>query len=200
MPIITCSNPHAADYNPNSYTVDPAATERHATVAHTETYTGCVLKTGEHNYHDDSDFYALVWDETSQQVREIEYATTRGWTYHNKAVVDATPDVRAKAIAWETARLTVTMTAETLARIDLGTEVRSLTTRGKNKGLVGTVEWIGKNNYGPGQRVGIHVDGEKTRRYLDMDRVTPTRTELTAEESADIAYMARARARRTYGA
>ena len=46
------------------------------------THVGVVLSTGEHNYHDDSDFFAVVWDNEGC-VREIEYATTRGWTYPN---------------------------------------------------------------------------------------------------------------------
>ena len=41
------------------------------------TYVGCVLSTREKNYHDDSDFYALVWDEAAQRIRSIEYDTTR---------------------------------------------------------------------------------------------------------------------------
>lgn len=63
-------------------------------------YEGCVLGTGEHNGRDDSDFYAIVWDESEQRVREIQYATTRGWTYPNSAEVDATPEVVAKAEAY----------------------------------------------------------------------------------------------------
>lgn len=63
-------------------------------------YEGCVLETRERNLYDDSDFYALVWDETEQRVKSVEYATTRGWTYPNHADVDATPEVRAKAEAY----------------------------------------------------------------------------------------------------
>lgn len=63
-----------------------------------DTYKGCVLDTYERNMHDDSDFYALVWDEETQSVKSIEYATTRAWTYPNHAEVDATPEVQAKAL------------------------------------------------------------------------------------------------------
>lgn len=41
------------------------------------TYEGCVFETRERNFYDDSDFYAVVWDEASQDVIEVEYATTR---------------------------------------------------------------------------------------------------------------------------
>ena len=68
-------------------------------------YRGCVLETRERNYYDDSDFYAVVWDEEKGCVREVDYATTRAWTYRNFARVDATDDVRAKAKAWARAEL-----------------------------------------------------------------------------------------------
>lgn len=64
------------------------------------TYRGCVLGTGEHNMRDDSDFYAVVWNEETQSIIHVEYATTRGWSYPNGAVVDATDEVKAKANAY----------------------------------------------------------------------------------------------------
>jgi hypothetical protein len=66
---------------------------------YTHTFIGCVLSTYERNGYDDSDFFAIVWDEQKQVVRDVEYATTRGWTYNNSAVVDATDEVKAKAAA-----------------------------------------------------------------------------------------------------
>lgn len=41
------------------------------------TYEGCVISLGEHNYYQDSDFYAIVWDPELKCTREVEYATTR---------------------------------------------------------------------------------------------------------------------------
>lgn len=64
-------------------------------------YEGCVLRIGEHNYYDDSDFYAVVWDEETQSTRKITYATTRAWTTYNHAERDATDEVRKKADAYE---------------------------------------------------------------------------------------------------
>lgn len=40
-------------------------------------HEGCVISLGEHNYYDDSDFYAVVWIPENKCVQEIEYATTR---------------------------------------------------------------------------------------------------------------------------
>lgn len=48
------------------------------------TWTGRVLRLSEHNYYDDSDFFALVWDDDAGKPREVGYATTRGWTYKNR--------------------------------------------------------------------------------------------------------------------
>ena len=64
-------------------------------------YEGAVLWDGERNYYDDSDFYAVVWDDEKNAPKEVGYATTRGWTYNNGAAVDATPDVLAKFAAWQ---------------------------------------------------------------------------------------------------
>ncbi len=216
MAIIHCTNPFAgkdAGYDPNKGGYDAKASAVHVAEAHEESWTGCVLATGEHNWHDDSDFYALVWDEEQGKVRETEYASTRGWTYHNHAKVDATPEVIAKAQAWKAQQLAEGYTAQTvqakreeISKVDLGVEVRSTTTRGKNKDVVGTVEWIGENNYGPGMRVGVHVEGETKRRYLDMDKVERTdlpedmaeATKLTAEEIGEISRHAAYRAQATY--
>jgi len=63
-------------------------------------YQGAVLCTRERNYPDDSDFYAVVWDEETQSLRYIEYATTRFCSYNNQAEADATDEVKAKARAW----------------------------------------------------------------------------------------------------
>lgn len=183
MAIIHCTNAWAGKdlgYDPNTYSNSPEATEAHLH-AHEESYTGCVLALGEHNYYDDSDFYALVWDEEQGKIVERQYATTRGWTYHDSAKVDATDEVIAKARAWKATIIFEDLVAKeraekltALREITKGVHVRSITTRGKNKGVQGTVEWIGNNAYGPGLRVGIHVEGEAKRRYLDMDRVERT--------------------------
>lgn len=69
------------------------------------TYVGAVIDVYERNMYDDSDFYAVVWDEPSQSVKTIEYATTRGWCYPNGATVDATPEVLAKFRTYCAARI-----------------------------------------------------------------------------------------------
>lgn len=142
-------------------------------------YEGAVLAVYEANGYDDSDFYAVVWDAQAGCVRDVEYATTRGWTYHNGAAVDATAQVREAAMDWYRVRwidATITRAHADAVKPAKGRVVRSLTTRGKNVGLVGEVRWIGEDKYRSTRwityyRVGVKVEGEDKLRYLDWDRV-----------------------------
>lgn len=190
MAITICTNPHAGDFDPNKGGYDADASARHAEAAHVTSWEGLVLATGEHNWHDDSDFYALVWDAERGEVRKIEYATTRGWTYHNHATVDATPEARAAAIAWQTKILFDSYVEEERTKKTVGTVVRSLTKRGKNVGVEGKIERVGDGTYGP--YVMIMWQGE--RRFLDPSRVervstaiSPARARELAEDAAHIA-------------
>lgn len=143
------------------------------------TRVGMVLDTYEQNGYDDSDFHAVVWD--GAKVTSVCYASTRSWTYHNGATVDATEDTKASALVWYRAAWLQAMIerahAEAVAPAK-GKIVRSLTTRGKNVGIVGIVKWIGEDGFQPrygGQtvipmRVGIKVDGEQKLRYLALER------------------------------
>lgn len=66
-------------------------------------YEGCVIETRERNYHDDSDFYAVVWDEENQALKEITYASTRFGGGGN-VTVDITPENMKKVEEWCRAR------------------------------------------------------------------------------------------------
>lgn len=57
-----------------------------------ERYVGQVLSMGEHNYYDDSDFYALVFDPKDGKLHEIIYDTTRCASTGIGAYVDATEE------------------------------------------------------------------------------------------------------------
>lgn len=57
-----------------------------------ETYVGQVLELGEHNYYDDSDFYALVFVPETEEFREVCYDTTRFAASNMSANVDATAE------------------------------------------------------------------------------------------------------------
>lgn len=142
-------------------------------------FEGAVLDTFERNGYDDSDFCAVVVD--GENVKVVEYASTRYWTYHNQAVVDATPETIATATAWYRARwtqFTIEDAHEQATTVSKGKRVRSLMTRGKNVGITGEVKWHGVDGYRPHyggcaapMRVGIKVDGEQKLRYLPAERV-----------------------------
>ena len=142
-------------------------------------HEGLVLATGEHNHCDDSDFYAIVWDAEAGLPREIEYATTRGWTYANSATVDATDEIRA---AYETYRRELARAqsaardAAEAATPRVGKTVRVIKGRKIPIGTVAEVTWYGAGKvygYGsrdcPPMRVGILAGGQRV--YTDASNV-----------------------------
>lgn len=138
----------------------------------TFSWAGRVLSRHERNGYDDSDFYALVWDDSTESVKSVDYASTRGWTYHNHAVIDAPAEIVALAAAYQRmVREAHDMEADRVeASVPaVGKEVKSLTTRGKNKGVRGIVRRVVEGTYG--LQVAIEVAGENKYRYLSFDRV-----------------------------
>jgi len=128
-----------------------------------ETFRGCVISEREMNGYDDSDFYAMVWDESLGKFREIEYATTRGWTYLNGCTIDATPEVAAR---WEAlkaaqaARFRELQAAFEAKLPKVGREVRVVKGRKVPVGTSGRVFWTGASRFG--ERVGIEtVSGDR---------------------------------------
>lgn len=113
------------------------------------TYIGQVLSLRERNMYDDSDFFALVWDEETQSPREIEYASTRAWTYPNYAEVDATDEVKEKYAKWcRTAEEYQHRVAEEKEKhtVRVGKWVRIVKGR-KYLGKEGVVKWQGANSF-----------------------------------------------------
>ena len=82
--------------NPNNVEVVLNYSGSSGTLYMRTTHVGKVISLREHNGYSDSDYYALVWNDETNSTEEIEYATTRGWTYPNGASVDATEEVKAK--------------------------------------------------------------------------------------------------------
>ncbi|MBO2461685.1 hypothetical protein [Actinomadura violacea] len=111
------------------------------TKTRTVRFDGAVLDLHEQNLIDDSYFHAIVWDAAAQTVTSIEYGAT-AYAATGRAEVDATDDVRAAARAWAIMATKDTVRADHRALITEGTAVRSLTSRGKAKGLEGKVERI----------------------------------------------------------
>lgn len=114
------------------------------------THTGLVLYTGEYNGREDSDFYALVWDDEHGKPHRIEYASTRGWSYPNTAEVDATPDVVAKYDAYKQRVREEDRAARercVAATPDKGKRVRVIAGRKVAVGTEGVVFWYGKDRF-----------------------------------------------------
>lgn len=64
-----------------------------------QTHFGMVVYDGEHNYYHDSDFYAVVPKDGS--FVEIEYGTTRFFSYGCYCKVDAPPSLTAEYLNWK---------------------------------------------------------------------------------------------------
>lgn len=114
------------------------------------TYKGCVLSLREANGYDDSDFFATVWDHAANEPIEIEYGTTRGWTYPNNATVDATDDVKALYSAYrEKCRIEAKADhdAELAKMPAIGKRVKIIGGRKVGKGTVAEVVWFGKDTF-----------------------------------------------------
>lgn len=119
------------------------------------TYAGCVLDTYERNGYDDSDFYAIVWDENTQKIEHICYSTTRGWSYPNGASVDATPEVIAKAVKYIRDKQFAKWQEDNVKQSEMpykGRKVRVVAGRKVEQGVVGEVFWFGEDQYKASQR------------------------------------------------
>lgn len=114
-------------------------------------YHGLVLREYECNGYNDSDFYAVIWDEEKQAPKHIMWATTRGWTYACGCVVDATPEVREKYESWVGRRngAWAEYYKQQAKYIPVkGKTIRSTTVKGKAKGKQGLITWVGQSPYG----------------------------------------------------
>jgi hypothetical protein len=147
------------------------------------THVGATLATYEQNGYDDSDFYAIVVDDG--KLRHVMYATTRGWTYHNGAIVDATPDTLADAeyiLRGELFDHYLRRAATEAMQPTMGKTVRMA------NGVTGVVAWSGPDRYRRGGiRVGIRVGDARKLTFVAatdvdvIDPVTPTADELRAQ-------------------
>ncbi len=139
-------------------------------------YVGCVLSTYERNSYNDSDWYAICWDERKQAVVEVEYDTTRAGG-GGCAEIDATPEVLREVYRWYKRmgrqHFDTRTNPEQAQKIRKGDTVKVIRGRKVPKGTVGVVFWLGTryNQYSrcDEDRVGIEVDGE--RMYLNSDYV-----------------------------
>ena len=129
-------------------------------------YVGAVLSLREMNGYNDSDFYAGVWDSESEEIKSVQYATTRGWTYANGAVCDATDEVIEAARQHQMAKLENVIRNAEISKAQearVGRAVEVVKGRKIAKGITGRVFWRGpdrfrKSRYGSSpNRVGIET-------------------------------------------
>lgn len=69
--------------------------DKHGIVTIKARYEGCVLDWYEHNGYDDSDWYAICWNEEKQTIDKVLFDTTR-CACSGHAEIDATPEVLRK--------------------------------------------------------------------------------------------------------
>lgn len=84
------------------------------------------------------------------KTQKVEYATTRGWTYPNRAEVDATDEVKAAYQAWKTARAAKAKADyhEELAKMPkVGQSVRIIGGRKLPKGTIAEITWVGLDTF-----------------------------------------------------
>lgn len=131
-------------------------------------YTGCVLYTYERNGYQDSDWYAVCWDDDKSEIVVVNYDTTRagggGW-----AKIDATDEVIRKAYRYyfgisryEFDQLWNERQAKS---IKVGDKLKVVRGRKISKGSVGKCFWKGSRynyySHREEERVGIEFDGER---------------------------------------
>lgn len=171
-------------YDRHYFNSNPSCGCKHFPPLYMETsHVGMVIRIGEHNYYNDSDFYAIVWNSEKQAPQYIEYASTRGWSGPNSAYVDATPEVMAAYNAYHQ-RLAETRQKENeaaqakrQAAIDALpsplTRVQVTNNRSKKakKGACGTVFWSGYSQFNNDKLVvGLKMD-DGSKIYLNADAV-----------------------------
>lgn len=122
-----------------------------------ETHNGFCLRERERNGYNDSDFYMTVWNPETKKPEEIEFASTRGWSYPcYGSYVDATPEVKAEYEAYELERSR--KAAEERARVEMTTPRKGKTlkvVKGRKVpvGTTGVCVWIGDGRFG--KRCGV---------------------------------------------
>ena len=140
-------------------------------------HEGRVVATGEHNYHNDSDFYAVVYDQKTDSFFECEFGTTRHYTYNNGATIDAPKHLIDLYIERERqASIEREREYYRKKRLTVGRDKTVKVVKGKKVpvGTTGKVTWIGFDNYRKGEyRIGIIDDQGKTH-YTSASNVIVT--------------------------
>lgn len=163
-------------------------------------YVGAVLDTYEVNGYDDSDWYAIVWDDEKKIVTTVRYDTT-AFASMGRADVDATEESKRKATAYATKVIYDNLIKDHKVPAP-GKNVRSLTTKGKAKGAVGTIlrfenskfdsAWAAR--YNPTKVAVVKVNDPKNVHHGRNVWVAPDRLEVTddLDDAREFEYLAEA--------
>lgn len=137
-------------------------------------YDGCVLWHREENGYHDSDWYATVWDEESQSVKEVLFQTTRAGM-NGSAEIDCTIENKIKAAKWQANRLFTSCIREIAVSVTIGRTVEVVKGRKVPKGIVGKVVKMKENAYQSwNEQVLIETDDEDEYwTYEDNLKVLP---------------------------
>ncbi len=160
-------------------------------------YKGCVLDLRERNYYDDSDFYAIVWDEEKQIIKDIEYATTRFPSDGSYAEIDATKEVIQKAEKYMENRYFdewKKWNKQQAETVEKEKTVKVVKGRKVPIGTIGKVFFIktmyfGYKGYQTAIKIGLlDKDGNKHYTYIDnVEVVNPEQYELPEDEGRAVA-------------
>jgi hypothetical protein len=147
---------------------------------------GCVVELREGNHYHDSDFYATYYDMDSGAFKEVEYGTTRFWSYPNGANIDATPEIMAlweahlKAIR-DAARAREAAYIASLPTV--GKTVRVVSGRKLEKGIKGKIFWHGANGFKTYYRNGYNQPNPYERLGIELEDGTKV---FTASKNCEV--------------
>lgn len=145
----------------------------------TVTHEGAVLRKSETSFNDgyDASYYAEVWDEASQSVKNVYYGSTMdGRDCGGSAEIDATNEVRLKAAAFFFPSILNRITAQAeydAVRPTKGDEVVVARGRKVKKGTTGIIFWLQDGNFG--MRCGIRDEKGEAHwtAFSNVDLIEP---------------------------
>jgi hypothetical protein len=161
MPISRLCDPALAG-QPDVVEVDRKTWNLKAPLYMQTTHRGLVLGTYERNGYDDSDFIAVVWNPNAGKPEDIEYASTRGWSYPCHAEIDAPPGIMAAYQDYlneERDRQTRLLQAREASIPKVGKHVKVVRGRKVPLGTEGIIFWMKDQYFSPRFRNGYRRNG-----------------------------------------
>lgn len=147
-------------------------------------YHGLVLGTSRqwNSLSETEVFHAIVWNEEAQRTQLVAYGSDRDYEFNGSAEIDATPEVVAKANAYEAERKFAELLGDIKrerAIIAKGKEVVVARGRKVAKGTTGKVMWMGATDWG--MKVGLRVEGHDKLVYVMLKNLDAVVGEIDEE-------------------